>query len=160
MVTSSNIRSNYETYKHFMDNYGPRIVGKEIFENNCLVKTPEEWMTAAEEAFGLTAMENYHERVHEKVKNNRRIDARWTVNGEAKRNQGTAQEGIKYYTKVYKEVQASRKEVHAHGRRYMEDKKKEGSEKLTGKRKRKQENQVKREDGLETAMCTEFELKR
>ena len=86
----------YSIYKHFMDNYGPKLVGHTRWEELRGEKTPEECMTPYEEAFGLVTIENYEESVKEKVNNNRSITPKWTLNGTARRNQGYAPEGTPY----------------------------------------------------------------
>ena len=100
-------------------------------------KTPEEWMTPYQEAFGLLTMENYEETVKERVVNGRTVTPKWTRHGTARRNQGYLPEGIKRYREILQEVTRGRKDNDAHGEKYKEEwERRETDAASTGKKRR------------------------
>ena len=133
----------YSVYKHFMDNYGPKLVGHTRWEELRGEKTPEEWMTLYEEAFGLLTIENYEDHLKQKVNNNRSVLPRWTQNGTARRNQGYAPEGIKRFGELIENVNKGRADESENkfGVRYRDEWKQVEME-LTATGKRKREDAV------------------
>ena len=131
----------YSLYRHFMDIYGPKLVGNTRWGELRSSKTPEEWMTPYQEAFGLLTIENYEETVKEKVVNGRTVTPKWTRHGTAKRNQGYLPEGIKRYHEILlQEVTRGRKDNCAHGTKYKEEwEQRERDAAATGKRKQMDE---------------------
>ena len=130
----------YPLYKHFMDHYGPKLVGSTRWVELRSSKTPEEWMTPYQEAFGLLTMENYEETVKERVVNGRTVTPKWTRHGTARRNQGYLPEGIKRYREILQEVTRARKDSCAHGEKYRDDwEEKEKNAAEIGKKRRLEE---------------------
>ena len=129
----------YSIYKHFMNNYGPKLVGHKRWEELRGEKTPEEWMTPYEEAFGLVTIENYEESIKKKVIYDQAVKPKWTRNGNAKRNQGYAAEGILRYRQILQIVLKGRSDDCSKnlGTRYKDEWKEAEREMAeTGKRKR------------------------
>ena len=145
MVTCETIRTNYEHYKHFMDNYGPKIVGHVEYKNACTTKTPEDWMTEAEEAYRLLSLENYQEFVSEKVNNKKTIQPKWSVGGVAKRNMGYAEAGINRFDEIFEAVEKTRKEETNYGTEYMKYRQELEEGKIDANQKRKLENMEERQ---------------
>ena len=155
-VTANNIRENYDFYKHFMDVYGPKLVGEEHYKMECDRKTPEEWMTRSEESFGLLTMEDCREQAYQRVRNNKKVPAKYRLSGNARRNQYYSVHGIQRFNSLMKQTKQRRDADKTFGERYMHEKQQEKKQSgfgLTGKRKRSIEE---REMHLVPAVCDEM----
>ena len=153
-VTAENIRDDYDSYLHFMDEYGPRLVGLDKFNSVVAKKTPEQWMTRSLEAFGLVTLENYHETVSDSVYKSQPCPtpAKFTVFGTAKRNQGYKQEGLTRHRKLGEMVDEGRKKNKEYGEKYLKEKQEEMAEKGNRGKKRKLEAAEEREKGWENPL--------
>ena len=147
-VTLENIREEYECYRHFMNEYGPKLVGSDKFNGAVARKTPEQWMNISLEAFGLVTLENYHDKVNDYVEH-KKLDtpAKYTVSGNAKRNQGYTKAGIKRHRDMYESIGKKRKESNAFGKKYLEEKREELEARGNRGKKRKLDSIAEREQG-------------
>ena len=117
------IREKYDQYEHFMDEYGPKLIGAKEYKTKCCQMTPEEWMTRQEETFCLLSLENYHDAVYQKVHHNKKVSPQWTNVKDAKRNQGYADAGITRYNVIYDVVKKGReKNKFKFGEKYLAEK--------------------------------------
>ena len=82
-------------------------------------------MSLSMEAFGLLTLENYHDACKDYVHHHVRTDAKYTVSGTARRNQGYTQKGIDRQHELYVAVSKLRKAKTTFGKRYLEEKRKE-----------------------------------
>jgi len=128
------IRKEYAQYKHFMNEYGPKLIGAKEYKTKCCQMTPEEWMTRQEETFCFLTLENYHNVVYQKVHHNKKVSPEWTNVNNPKRNQGYADAGIARYNVIYDVVKKGREE----------NKFKFGEKYLAEKRAKKQEEEDER----------------
>ena len=151
MVTCETIQTNYNHYKHFMDHYGPKIVGHIEYKNACTTETPEEWMTEAEEAYGLLSLENYKDFVYEKVHNKKAVQPKWSVGGVAKRNMGYAEAGINRFDEIFEAVEKTRKDETNYGKEYMKYRQELEEGKIDANQKRKLENMEVRQGNRKSA---------
>ena len=102
-ITIQNIRDedNEENYFHFMDHYGPKLVGYKYHESQCTLVMPEVSMKATEKAFGLLTLENYHEMIRELVYNNKKINSMWTSEKNQDATKDTIRQELKYLVNYF-----------------------------------------------------------
>ena len=111
------------------------------------------------EGFGVLAMENYYASIVKELENNIRCPAKYTKNGDAKRNQGWSQEGLdrhQSFCKVIARLRKSDKDnketdigYETYGDRYLREKKQERELLFTKRSKRRKEEATrKREEGV------------
>ena len=159
-INIGNIRNenDEENYFHFMDHYGPKLVGHKYHEGQCTLVKPEVWMKPTEEAFGLLTLENYHNQVFELVKNNKKVNSKWTSERKAVRNQGYDKEGIERFGELYEMVVGKRGAANGGnlGAKYLQRKKDELNERRDKGKKRKQDQIKNRQDGWKKAAMMEI----
>ena len=156
-VRVETIRSNFDHYRHFMDHYGPKLIGEAEFKKQCTTKTPDEWLTTAEESFGLVSMENYRDMMRARVQNSAKVPAKYTVVGKAKRNMGFSEAGIDRYSMIYNKVKADRKFC-TKGEQYRKLKQEEAKQRVRAKQLKQEETIRDRENGRKAAACDEFPI--
>ena len=152
------IRDSYDHYRFFMNEFGPRLVGVKYYKEKHAEVVPEEWLSVAGEGFGILTLENYYASLVKELENNIRCPAKYTKNGDAKRNQGWSQEGLDRHQSfceviaTLRENDEKKKErdggYETYGDRYLKEKKEE-RDLLFMKRgkKRKEETARNREAG-------------
>jgi len=150
---------NYGQYEHFLDHYATKLVDFKKVGKRYNKETPNEWMTIAEEAFCLVALENYHDVIHGRVNLNKAVPSKYTKQKDAKRNQGYSDEGIDRYNEIYQIVKAyweedtlkeKRGEI-TFGERYLQGRKKKLLEREAKIQKRKEAATKRREHGWNDA---------
>lgn len=153
-INVDNIRGkdDYGNYKYFMDEFGPAIIGVDDYKKFRDEKSPDEWMTIAEESFVLVSLENYGELVEQQVRYNSKVKPMYTENGKAKRNQGYTKAGIDKFNEIFEKVVENRKDK-TFGERYLKEKKEEVRKGKASKEESWLAKATKRENGWTGAKC-------
>lgn len=149
-VTVETVCDDYDHYKHFMDEYAPKLVPKSIYNRHVTTCAPELWLHPVLEAFGHLTIENYREKVDQWVNHRKDVEARWTGKREnAKKNQGYSNEGIQRHHDIMDKVAEGRQSDtrKGFGSRYLEEKIEEAEYRMGKGKKRKQEAVDRRERG-------------
>ena len=101
--------NGYAEYKHFMDQYGPLLVGKDTIKSYLLDRVPEFWISPTLEAFGLVSIENYNKATDGWIEaRDKGRHGKFCQSGNARRNKGYTNEGYREYTRILELVKKNR----------------------------------------------------
>ena len=141
-MTPQTMVQKYDHYKHFMDEFGSQVIGQTQFDVRCCERVPEQWLSAAGEAFGLLCIENYIEWADKEVQNSPTAEkhkmGKWNNNSNAARFEGIGAEGLSRYEELYEEVVKAREQDgrQKHAKEYLSYRKKLYENKQNGMKKR------------------------